>query len=50
MHTLTQSESLKVGERLQYGVTYKGQDFICGSMPRDLGAFVTGIEIAINNL
>lgn len=29
-----------------YGITYKGADFDCGDMPRDLGKVIQGIGIA----
>lgn len=33
-----------------YGITYKGNDYICGELPRDLSGIVRGIEIAEESL
>lgn len=38
--------NIPVGYDLVYGITYRGADFDCGDMPRDLGKVVKGIEIA----
>jgi hypothetical protein len=37
---------VNVCERYYYGITYKGKDYICGDLPRDIGTVLLGIEIA----
>lgn len=37
--------ALDFSYELVYGLTYKGKDYDCGSMPRDLGYVVKGIDI-----
>lgn len=37
---------LPYGYELIYGITYKGVDYDCGDIPRDLGRVVQGIDIA----
>jgi hypothetical protein len=37
---------INVCERYYYGITYKGKDYICGDLPRDIGTVLLGIEIA----
>lgn len=39
---------LSYGYKLVYGITYKGKDFDCGDMPRDLNRIIQGIDIATN--
>ena len=42
---LRQFIDIPVGYEAVYGITYKGKDYDCGSMPRDLGTVIKGIEI-----
>jgi hypothetical protein len=37
---------IPVGYKLEYGINYKGREFVCGDCPRDLGSVIIGIEIA----
>jgi len=39
--------SLSGDYKLVYGISFRGADYDCGDMPRDLGKVVRGIEIAL---
>lgn len=43
---LRQFIDIPTGYNLVYGITYKGQDFDCGDMPRDISAVTRGVEFA----
>jgi hypothetical protein len=44
--TLREFIDIPVGYKLEYGINYKGKEFVCGDCPRDLGSVIFGIEIA----
>lgn len=39
-----------LGYTLTYGITWRGKDYDCGDMPRDIGRVLRGIEIAVEEL